>query len=122
MTRDPIDFAIVHPEHMAIHAQLLNWAHWCSPRGGNSGVHPMFREYRDGYHEVAAKPAECDTLAALATQRAFIQLPELHRWVLQWAYVKPYIPILKVRQALGLTTPALAESIHRARTMMKNNS
>lgn len=115
-----IDFAFVRPEHLAIHLQLLNWAQWCGGRGGGTSVHPMFREYRDSYHEASVRPTECDSLAALATQRAYIQLPEVNRWVLNWAYCKPFIPVLKVRRALGLSTPDLADSIHRARTMMKN--
>lgn len=119
MRRDDCDFSMVRPLHEAIHADLVNWARWCRGQGGSAPTHPMFIGYRNGYEEMAPT-GTCDTLGALATQKLFIQLPEKHRWAINWWYCKPFIPVMRVRKALGLTTPALYELIHEARTIMKN--
>jgi hypothetical protein len=120
MTREPIDFFLVRHEHLDIHAQLMNWSRWCNAHSNGRYVHPMFRHYRNDYFEAAPIPQECDTLSAVALQKAFIHLPEKARWVLNWAYCKPFIPVMKVRRALGMTTPDLLAALHGARTMLKN--
>lgn len=122
MKRDAIDFSAIKPEHEAIHARLMNWAKWCRESSGGTAVHPMFRQYRNAYDEPPIPGVQCDTLEAIATQKVFIQIPEKHRWALNWWYCKPFIPVLRVRQALGVTTPALYELVNDGRTMVKNRS
>jgi hypothetical protein len=118
--RDAIDLVLVRPHHEAIHRRLDNWARWCKGTSGGGAVHPMFKEYRNAYDEPVIAGVPCDTLDAIAVQKCFTQLPEKQRWVLMWWYCRPFIPVMRVRQALGLTTPALYEMVHDSRTMMKN--
>jgi hypothetical protein len=120
MNRDAVDLSLVHPHHEAIHARLSNWARWCRDGGGGSAVHPMFQEYKHSYDEPVILGVPCDTLDAIAVQKSFIQLPEKHRWVMCWWYCKPFIPVMRIRSALGLTTPNLYAMVHDSRTMMKN--
>lgn len=120
MKRDAVDLALVLPHHEGVHARLTEWARWCRPGGGGSAVQPMFEGYRNGYEEPEVRGVPIDTLRAVAVQKAFTQLPEKHRLVLSWWYCQPYIPVLRVRQAAGLTTPALYELVHTSRTMMRN--
>lgn len=120
MNRDAVDLSLVHSHHEAIHQRLANWARWCRDGGGGAAVHPMLREYRNSYDQPAGAGIPCDTLDAIAVQKGFIQLPEKPRWVLCWWYCKPFIPVMKVRRALALTTPDLHAMVHDARSMMKN--
>lgn len=115
-----IDFGHVAESHADIHARLLNWAMWCRSSGFASNVHPMFRDYRARDPGVPMARNQVDTLDAVRAQKAFMALPEKHRWTLNWSYCRPYIPVLRVREALGLTTPALFELLNDARSMMKN--
>jgi DNA-directed RNA polymerase specialized sigma24 family protein len=117
--RDPIDFFHVRPAHMDIHNRLLNWAMWCKGGGRRSQVLSMFREYRHGYEE-PHPGSSVDTLDGHAVEKLVVALPEKHRTVLQWYYVRPYIPVTRVRKALGLTTSALLEMVHDARAMLRN--
>lgn len=116
-----VDLTIIHPKHELTHIHLLNWARWCMGGTRNTDVLPMFREYRSGYQELRHGGIPIDTLAALEVQRSYTLLPEKHRWVLNWYYCRPFIPVLKLRKALGLTTPALEALLHEGRSMLKNN-
>lgn len=119
MKRD-LDFHEVRPIHAEVHARLENWARWC--RGGRGGsVLAMFKQYRHGYEEPTAS-STVDTLDGHAVEKLVIALPEKHRTVLQWWYVKPFIPVWKVRKALALSTPAMFDLVHDARSMLKNRS
>lgn len=120
MKRDAVDLYHVREAHQGIHDRLINWARWVRPRGGVGDVLPMFVGYRpNGYHEVQAR-VPVDSLDGLRIERLVVRLPDKHRTVLQWFYVRPYIPVRKVRQALGLTFDDLHELIHDARSMLKN--
>jgi hypothetical protein len=79
----------------------------------------MFREYRHGYEE-PQPGSNVDSLDGHTVEKMVVRLPEKHRTVLQWWYVRPYIPVQRVRKALGLTTPALYELVHDARAMLRN--
>lgn len=118
MKRD-LDFHHVRAEHAEIHERLLNWAKWCRGHSTRGQVLAMFRAYRHGYEEPAPS-GSVDTLDGHKMEKLVIALPEKHRTVLQWAYVKPYIPVHKVRKALGLTTDGLYDLMHDARTMLRN--
>lgn len=122
MSKEAIDLSAVKPQHHAIHERLINWARWCRDGNGGAAVHPMFREYRNAYDELQVAGMPCDTLDAVSLQKTFIRLPEKHRWVMCWWYCKPYIPVMKIRQALGLSTPALMDAIDDSRAMLINLS
>ncbi len=122
MSREPIDLSAIKPQHESVHQRLVNWARWCHGGSGGSAVHPMFREYRNAYDDPAETGIPCDTLDAASMQKTFIHLPEKHRWVVCWWYCKPYIPVMRVRQALGLSTPALMDMINDSRSMLINLS
>ena len=80
----------------------------------------MFRQYRaEGYHEVMGG-MPIDSLDGHRLEKLVVSLPEKHRTLLQWAYTRPYIPVHRVRKALGLTERDLHEMLHSARTMVKN--
>lgn len=116
--KDGIDFNVIKPEHEAIHQRLENWARWC--KGSNSGnVHPMFRQYRNGYWEPAPTPTSSNVIDAVEVQKIMKDIPEPQRIAIQWFYVKPGSP-KKVCFALGVNKRDLLELIHQGRTMMKN--
>lgn len=119
MKREPLDFHAVRPEHQEIHERLCNWARWATSGGRGSRVLPMFRQYRNGYEEATAS-SSVDSLDAASIERAVVVLPERNRVVLQWAYIRPWVPILAVRRALGLRHNDLHQALQDARSMMKN--
>jgi hypothetical protein len=115
-----IDFNVIKPEHEDIHQRLENWGKWC--KGSTHGnVHPMFRQYRNGYFEASPARSTSDTVDAVAIQKAMKDIPEPQRIAIQWFYVKPGSPN-KVCFALGVNKRDLLELIHQGRTMMKNVS
>lgn len=120
MKRDAVDLNEILPAHWEVHQRLENWARWCRSSGGGSAVLPMFQGYRDKYHETKPAPVPVDSLDGHRIEKAVTALPEKHRACLQWSYVRPYIPVHKVRRVLGLTTPGLHELLHDSRTMLKN--
>jgi hypothetical protein len=80
----------------------------------------MFRHYRHGYEESHA--TSLDSRDGLVIERLVVALPEKHRTAIQWAYVYSYIPVRKVRQALGVTEAALLDLVNVGRTMLVNRS
>lgn len=122
MRRDHIDFHEVRPIHAEIHERLLNWARWCRGGSGGSTVQPMFRHYRDGYPEAPQTIMPVDSLDGHRVEKLVVALPAKHRTVLQWWYCRPYIPVMKVRRVLGLTTPGLYDLVHEARAMVRNRT
>ena len=120
MKRDQIDFHEVRPEHLAIHDRLLNWARWCCGGSRGSDVLPMFRGYKPERYPEANPWIPVDSLDGHRLEKLVVTLPEKHRTLLQWWYVRPYIPVHRVRKALGLTERDLHEMLHSARTMVKN--
>lgn len=82
----------------------------------------MFRNYRaEGYHEVVIS-VPIDSKDGQHIEKVVAALPEKHRTALQWHYVKPYIPVRKVRQALGVTLDGLHDLTNQARAMVKNRA
>lgn len=122
MRRDAIDFHEVRPIHAAVHERLLEWAKWCRNNEAGMNVHPMFRQYRSKHDEQVAPAAKVDPLRAAALQKVFVGLPELNRWVLNWYYCKPYIPLNRVKRALAVTEPRLFDLVHDSRSMLKNRA
>lgn len=118
MKRD-LDFHHVRAEHVEIHERLLNWAKWCGAGVHAVSVLPMFRHYRHGYEEPRAGSG-VDSLDGQAVEKVVTSLPEKHRTALQWAYVKPWIPVLAVRRVLGLKHQALYDVLQEARCMVAN--
>lgn len=121
MKRDLPDLHEVRHEHLEIHDRLCNWRLWQRPRFGNN-VLPMFRFYRDGYHEIADERSPVDELDAVAVQVAFAapSFPDKHRHAIGWAYVKPGIPVHIVCRILGIHRRDLVQMIHDGRSMLKN--
>jgi hypothetical protein len=119
--REDCDLHTVRPEHLEIHDRLENWRQWQAPRGGSNAL-PMFRFYRDGYHEIVEVRKVVDELDAIAVQVAFSapSFPVKHRHAIGWAYVKPGIPVHVVCRILGVHRRDLSEMLHAARTMLKN--
>jgi hypothetical protein len=119
--RDDIDLHAVRHEHTEIHDRLENWRLWQAPRGGSNAL-PMFKFYRDGYHEIVEVRRVVDEIDALAVQVAFAapSFPVKHRHAIGWAYVKPGIPVHVVCRVLAVNRRDLAELLHAARSMLKN--
>lgn len=118
MTRDPIDFHFVRPEHEEIHDRLRNWAAWCEGRAF-CAVLPMFRFYRADNFGRGGGGSVVDALDAAEIQKLMPGLPEPHRHALQWWYIKPVGPSRAAR-ALGLSLAGLALMVHDGRTMCMN--
>jgi hypothetical protein len=122
LKRDPVDLTAVKPIHLVIHDRLLNWARWCKGGSGGTAMQPMFRHYRAGYEEPTAIPEPIDSLDGHRVEKLVVGLPEKHRTVLQWAYVKPYIPVRKVCQVLAVPYRELPDMLHDARAMVRNRA
>jgi DNA-directed RNA polymerase specialized sigma24 family protein len=123
MKRDcSIDLTEVKPIHLVIHDRLLNWARWC--RGGNGGtaMQPMFRGFRAGYEEPPVVAVPIDSLDGHRVEKLVVGLPEKHRTILQWAYVRPYIPVRRVCQVLAIPYRELPSMLHDARAMVRNRA
>src|SRR6185312_12229996 len=115
MKRETIDFHAVYPEHIAIHERLVNWSRCQKSAGFASSALPMFKYYRDGYHEVTVSREPPDTLDGERIQEGFACLPELHRHAIGWAYVKTWIPVHLVCRELKVRQSELANLIHEGR-------
>jgi hypothetical protein len=122
MRRDPVDLTHVRKVHIHIHARLCNWARWCKGGSGGTAMQPMFRHYRAGYEEHTVIPVPIDSLDGHRVEKLVVSLPEQHRTILQWAYVKPYIPVRKVCQVLAIPYRELPDMLHAARAMVRNRS
>lgn len=120
MKRDPVDFHTVRAEHIHTHNRLLNWARWCRSGGRGCSVQPMFKQYRAGYEVPTAMSNPIDSLDGHLLEKHVVALPEKNRTALQWSYVHPYIPVLRVRRVLGLTYAGLSETIDTGLTILKN--
>lgn len=120
---DYIDFHAVQDGHLAIHADLENWANWVRVRPHGWQVSPMFRLYRSKswqWHERIIRP-EVNIPDALEIERNVSALPEKHRAALRWCYVFAGHPMRMARE-LGVSRAGLAELISVGRTMLVNRS
>ena len=122
MKREPVDLSEVLPIHLAIHERLLNWSRWCRGGTGGSPVQPMFRGYREYAYVEQVIPVPIDSLDGHRVEKLVVSLPEKHRTVLQWAYVKPMIPVRRVCQALAVPYRELPTLLHNARSMVRNRA
>lgn len=119
--RDQVDLSEVPAHQQATHEALLNWAKWCAPGRGGSDTHPMFRGYVPYlYPEAGGSGQTVDTLAAMATQRAYVLLPEQNRLAIRWWYCYPFVAVGKVQRSIGVTKSELAHLVYCARQMMCN--
>ena len=120
MKRETVDFHVVEPAHLAIHARLENWAMWANGKP-RSIVQPMFMLYRPDAYERESSGIVIDRLDAQKVQKAVSALPEKHRAAITWQYVAPCSPI-RMARALGESMSGLCDLISRARTMLKNRA
>ena len=122
MKREPIDLHYVKPEHLSVHARLLNWGAWSNPRSAGSQVQPIFRGYEPYLvPRESSGASEVDPLDAQAVQKVMHRLPKKHALSMMWCYVHPYISDRKMMWQLSVNRSGLAELIQDARTMVKNN-
>jgi hypothetical protein len=82
----------------------------------------MFQGYRHSYDEIPVRGLPIDSLDGHRLEKLVIGLPDKHRAALQWSYVRPYIPVHRVRRILGVTAPGLFELVHAARAMIRNRA
>lgn len=120
MKRDAIDFHVVAPDHLAIHARLENWALWANGKPSTI-VQPMFMLYRPDSFERESSGIVIDRLDAQKVQKAVSALPEKHRQAITWHYVAPCSPV-RMARSLGETLDGLAELVRRGRTMLNNRN
>lgn len=120
---DHIDFFLVRDEHLAIHADLENWARWVRVRPRGWAVSPMFRLYKSKAFQWEMPTIACpvDTLAAVEMEKAVSALPEKHRAAIRWSYVFAGHPARMARE-LGVSKQGLLDLIASGRTMLKNRS
>ena len=120
---DYIDFHAVQDGHLAIHADLENWANWVRVRPIGWQVSPMFRLYRSKSWQWHAP--ELRVLAnvpdAIAMEKAVSGLPESERFAIRWCYVLQGHPSAAARH-LAVSRQGLADLIGRGRAMLKNRS
>jgi DNA-directed RNA polymerase specialized sigma24 family protein len=83
----------------------------------------MFRGYQSKARHWEIDPPiriEINTLAAHEIEKIVSALPDKHRSALRWCYVFDMVPVIKVRQHLGVTNDALLDLVDSARDMVKN--
>lgn len=119
---DPIDMHEVSNEHDSVHERLIEWARWCAPGSFRAALpSPMFRHYKPYLHpETERAGTPIDTIRAVATQKAFVQLPGANRDALSWAYVYPFVNMGKACRMMAVSQDGLLVLIVNGRTMVKN--
>ena len=120
--RDATDFGQVHDAHRAIDKRLTNWAKWCNREvSGTTSTSPMFRLMPRVERVEAGVPVEIDADHADAARIAsgVAKLPERHRLVIGWFYVKPSAPS-RMAKALGVSVRELGMLVNAARQMLVN--
>ncbi|ARU04738.1 hypothetical protein CCO03_08660 [Comamonas serinivorans] len=119
--RAAVDFGKVHESHRAIDKRLTNWAKWCGRDVATIGTSPMFRLMpRVGRAEAGVPVAiDADQVDATRIAAGVAKLPERHRHVLSWCYIKPSSPV-RMAKALGLSTDGLWTLLTAARQLLLN--
>lgn len=123
MQRDDIDFHLVADRHLAIHAELENWARWVRVRPHGWQMSPMFRQYRSKSWQWEAPTLRIapDMPSAVAIEKAVSLLPEKERFAIRWSYVLAGNPA-KVARHLGVSAQGLLDLVSAGRTMLANRS
>lgn len=116
------DIAKVPQHQMQIHSRLENWRRYVSSSARAWFVQPMFRQAKTPkqWEEDLHVAIPIDTQDGHVIEKAVSALPEKHRAVIRWAYVKPWIPISVVRRETGSTREGLFQLISEGRDMLKN--
>lgn len=115
MRRDLEDLHSVRPEHVDIHKRLLNWSRCQKSGGWQTNCLAMFRNYRDGYFELSAPRDPPDVNDGQRVQDAFKEIPEIHRHVIGWSYVRYGYPVHLICRDLQVRRSELAQLIHEGR-------
>ncbi len=109
------------PEHLAdFEPKLQDWARWCRSGRGVTATAPGFGGYKSpsAYDTPVPRAAPVDR-EALAIERIVVQLPALHRDMLQGHYVYNSHP-MKLCRTNGIRPADLKRVLNDARTMARN--
>lgn len=123
MKRDLIDFFLVEPHQLGIHARLENWSRWVATPRLYGITHPMWAKAQSNarqWHEPDLREP-VDTLDAQAMEKAVFHLPEPHRDALRWQYVWKGGPLHMARK-LGVSKDGLMRLVRDGRQMLMNRS
>lgn len=115
-----VDFFHVEPAHLAIHAELENWAQYVEVkrRSGQSPIWRLGKSHGRQWHAPELRAA-VDSLAGSAMEKAVGQLPQKHRDAIRWCYVGKWSPAAAIRE-LGVTYEGLASLVRSGRVMLIN--
>ena len=116
-----IDFFVIDPRHLAIHARLLNWARYVDPKRMGWPMHVMWRQGRSNgrqWHEPVIN-VPVNTLDGNDLEIAVRKLPPPHMEAVRWWYVYRTTPN-KARRNLGVTDEGLFRLVHEGRGMLVN--
>ena len=116
------DFSHVPTRQDAIHLRLEQWGHWVRVHPRAWATHPMWRNAKTPRQwDIDPHIAETiNTLEAHEIERAVSLLPEMHRIVLRWLYVWPWVHEGKIRRETASTTDRLYEVAIDARDTVIN--
>lgn len=119
MSRNPVDFSYIKPEHKAVDERLHNWAR-CVRDTPPSKTHPMFSQYRSPEHwgdGHASVPI--DTIDGRKVETLVSRLAAGPRVAIRWWYVFGYPPY-RVAKAQGVTLTELADLVHSGRELLRS--
>lgn len=121
MKRDLLDFFLVEPHQLAMHARLENWARAVEVWRLGGRQHPMWAKSQSNsrqWHEPELREPT-DTLDGHKIEKAVAALPIPHRDSLRWNYVIRSGPLHAARK-LGVTKDALFVLVRDGRQMLIN--
>ena len=115
------DFSHVPTRHDAVNQRLEDWSRWVRVKPSAWKTHPMWANYRaPKQYEDDGIRVELNTLECFAMEMEVSALPEKFRTAVRWYYVFSKVPVIKVRQQLGVTSDGLRDLVESGRDMLKN--
>ena len=118
MSRNPVDFSYIKPEHRQIDGRLHNWARWVRPDNMQYSS-PMFARHKSSerWETICRNPP--DLLDAQDVEHLVAGLKKKPRAAIRWWYVFG-TPSWRVAKAQGLTQCELADLVHVGREMLRS--
>jgi len=106
-----IDLHHIPTTQQEIHRRLENWRKYVSGTGRAWFVQPMFKQAKTPkqWEEDLHVPMPVDTQDGHKIEKAVSALPVIHRTVIRWYYVFPYVADNRIRRECGLTKDELAK-------------